>query len=375
MMKLKLSHLLLMAAIPAATSAYAEDQQLSPWYVGIGAGQNNFGPNCENSKMATCGSDDPFAWEFFSGYSFNEYLAVEIGYRQLGHADWVDYGNNHNDISVKGGTIGVVGTYPLQNNWSLNAEAGGYIYSMGNRINHGDAEYYHNDVAPYFGAGVAYDLTPNFRLSAKYRRYEQLEESRFANLMMDSNYWGLTLSYRFGEAPKAAPAKAEPAPVPVAAAPIDSDNDGVIDVKDQCPNTPTNHQVDENGCTIYVDKLQDLKIDAQFDNNSSIVKKDSYGEIEKAANFLNKYPQADIEIAGHASLPGKASYNQWLSQKRADAVAKVLVDQYGIDANRISSKGYGESQPLLQGQSAKANAANRRIEAKMSFKEKQPLLK
>ncbi|KFZ36585.1 membrane protein [Shewanella mangrovi] len=371
MMKLKLSYLLLIAALPAA--AYAEDQQLSPWYVGIGAGQNNYGPNCEDSKMMTCGSDDPFAWEFFSGYSFNQYVAVEIGYRQLGHADWVDYANNHNDISVKGGTIGVVGTWPLRNNWSLNAEAGGYIFTNHNRVNHGDADYYHQSVAPYYGVGVGYDINENFRLSAKYRRYEDIDETRFADLDMDSNYWGLTLSYRFGEAPKAAPVVEEPAPVVMA--PVDSDKDGINDDVDQCPNTPATHKVDAKGCSIYVDKLEDLTIAAQFDNNSSIVKKDSYGEIEKAANFLNKYPKADIEIAGHASLPGKESYNLWLSQKRADAVAKVLVDQYGISANRITSKGYGESQPIMQGTSAEANAANRRIEAKMSFKEKQPLLK
>ncbi|QSX32775.1 OmpA family protein [Shewanella avicenniae] len=373
MMKLKLSYLLLMAALPAA--AYADDQALSPWYVGIGAGQTNYGPNCEASKMATCGKDDPFAWEFFSGYSFNEYLAVEIGYRNLGHADWVDYANNHNDISVKGGTLGVVGTWPLKYNWSLNAELGGYVFNNSNRVNHGAAEYNHQSVAPYYGVGVGYDVNENVRISAKYRRYEDIDETRFANLDMDANYWGLTVSYRFGDAPKAAPVNETVAVVPVVVAPVDSDNDGVVDSQDQCANTPATHKVDANGCSIYVDKLEKLTIAAQFDNNSSVVKADSYGEIEKAANFLNKYPQADIEIAGHASLPGKASYNLWLSQKRADAVAKILVDKYGIAASRVTAKGYGENQPIMQGDSAEANAANRRIEGNMSFKEKQPLLK
>ncbi|MCH1919408.1 OmpA family protein [Shewanella sp. A3A] len=373
MMKLKLTHLLVLAALPAATFASAaDDQPLSPWYVGIGAGQNNYGPNCESSVMMTCGSDDPFAWEFFSGYSFNEYIAVEIGYRDLGNADWVDYNNNHNDIDVKGGTLGVVGTWPLRYNWSLNAEVGGYVFTNHNNVNHGESDFYHQSVSPYYGVGIGYDITKNLQLSAKYRRYEDIDETRFANLDMDSNYWGLTLSYRFNG--PAAPVAAA-APAVVAAAPVDSDNDGVTDDIDQCPNTPIDHKVDAQGCTIYIDKLDDLKIEVQFDNNSTVLKPDTLGEIEKAAKFLSKYPKAQVEIAGHASLPGKEDYNMWISQKRADVVAKMLVEKYGIDANRITSKGYGETEPLIQGSSAEANAANRRIVAKAVFKEKQPLLK
>lgn len=367
-MKLKLTHLLVLAALPAA--AYADDS-LSPWYVGAGAGQTNFGPNCEMTKMQICGDDEPFAYEAFGGYMINDYLSLELGWRHLGHSTWIDYDNVANDVGVKGFTLGVVGYWPLGNNWKLVGEAGAFNYTTQNEINWGTDRLNHSDVGPYLGAGISYDITKKLALAAKYRRYEDIDESRVSNIEMDANYWGITLSYRFGGSEP----EPTPEPVVVAAAPVDSDNDGVTDDIDQCPNTPMDHKVDAQGCTIYTDKLDDLKIEAQFDNNSTVLKPESMGEIEKAAKFLNKYPKAQVEIAGHASLPGKEDYNMWISQKRADAVAKVLVEQYGIDANRITSKGYGETEPLMQGSSAEANAVNRRIVAKAVFKEKQPLLK
>ncbi|HCD13447.1 MULTISPECIES: OmpA family protein [Shewanella] len=359
--------LLLASMMPFAASAADE---LSPWYVGAGLGVNNYEPNCDQKTMKTCGEDDPYAWDVFAGYLFNDYFGVELGYRDLGRAEWTDYSNKLNDVGVKGATLGLVAFWPFADKWSLSAEAGAMNYHISNNKQWGSEYYSDSGVAPYFGAGIGYNITENLKLAAKYRRYENLDEEKWNTLEMESNYWGLELSYRFGSTSKPAPVVA-----PVVVEPVDSDNDGVNDDMDQCPNTPANHKVDANGCSIYVEKLETLEVKAEFDNNSSVLKADSMAEIQKVADFMSKYPKADLEIAGHASLPGKADYNQWLSQKRADAVAKVLVEQYGIDASRISAKGYGESQPLMQGSSAEANKVNRRIEALLSFKEKEALLK
>ncbi|WP_133038607.1 OmpA family protein [Shewanella fodinae] len=372
MMNTKLTALLMVSALPFA--AAAAEQELTPWYVGAGVGVNNYEPNCDQKTMKTCGEDDPYAWDIFGGYMFNDYFGVELGYRNLGRAEWTDYANVKNDAGVRGATLGLVGFWPFAKDWALSAEAGAMNYLISNKQQDGAHYYSDSGVAPYFGVGVGYNLTENLKLQAKYRRYENLDEDKWNTLDMESNYWGLELSYRFGYS-KPAPAT-QPAPEPVvAAAPLDSDHDGVTDDLDQCPNTPTDHKVDAKGCSIYVEKLETLKIAAQFDNNSSVVKPESMADIEKVAKFMNKYPKADLEISGHASLPGKDSYNLWLSQKRADAVAKILVDKYGIAASRITAKGYGETQPLMQGSSAEANEVNRRIEAHMSFKDKQPLLK
>ncbi|MEN8619325.1 OmpA family protein [Shewanella baltica] len=363
MMNHKLKFVLLASLLPFTVSAA---QELTPWYVGAGLGVNNY------EHIATQnGQDDPYAWDVFAGYMFNDYFGAEIGFRDLGNADWTDAKGINNDAGVKGSTLGLVGIWPLANRWSLSAEAGAMYYSLENTQN-GTNKYSSNDFAPYIGAGVGYNFTDNLKLQAKYRRYENLDDTDFNTIEADSNYWGLELSYRFGSPAAAAPVAA----AVIAAAPVDSDNDGVYDDKDQCPATPVTHKVDSVGCTIYenVKNKEDVG-SIQFANDSAVVKKVFYKDIERLANYLNKNPEFTVEIAGHASNVGKPEYNMVLSDKRADAVAQILVEKYGISQSRVTSNGYGVTQPLVAGDSKEAYAANRRIEAIVTTTTKQPVLK
>ncbi|MCU8020423.1 MULTISPECIES: OmpA family protein [unclassified Shewanella] len=364
MMKNTLKVVLLTSLLPLAASA---SQELTPWYVGAGLGVNNY------EHVATQnGEDSPYGWDVFAGYMFNDYFGAEIGFRDLGNTDWNAAGIS-NDASVKGSTLGLVGIWPLANRWSLSAEAGAMYYSLENSQNNGvtSSKYSTNDFAPYLGAGVGYNFTDNLKLQAKYRRYENLNDD-YNIVEADSNYWGLELSYRFGTPVAAAPVAA----AVVAAAPVDSDNDGVYDDKDQCPATPATHKVDSVGCTIYenVKNKEDVG-SIQFANDSAVVKNVYYKDIERLANYLNKNPAFTVEIAGHASNVGKPEYNMELSDKRADAVAKILVEKYGISGSRVTSNGYGVTQPLVAGDSKEAHAANRRIEAIVTTTTKQPVLK
>ncbi|MGI2066477.1 OmpA family protein [Shewanella sp. MF08487] len=364
MMKNTLKIVLLTSMLPFAASA---SQELTPWYVGAGLGVNNY------EHVATQnGSDDPFAWDIFAGYMFNDYFGAEIGFRDLGNADWTAAGIS-NDADVKGTTLGLVGLWPLANRWSLSAEAGAMYYTLENsqRFGSTSSTYSTDDFAPYFGAGVGYNFTDNLKLQAKYRRYENLNDD-YNIVEADSNYWGLELSYRFGNTVAAAPVAA----AVVAAAPVDSDNDGVYDDKDQCPATPATHKVDSVGCTIYenVKSKEDVG-SIQFANDSAVVKNVYYKDIERLANYMNKNPEFTVEIAGHASNVGKPDYNMELSHKRANAVADILVNKYGISQSRVTAKGYGVTQPLVAGDSKEAHAANRRIEAIVTTTTKQPVLK
>lgn len=98
-----------------------------------------------------------------------------------------------------------------------------------------------------------------------------------------------------------------------------------------------------------------FKSDVFFDFDSSTLKAGSYSEIGRIANVLNKYPQTTIRVEGHTDSTGSASYNQQLSERRAEAVADALV-QRGIDSRRITTVGFGESQPI-----SSSNATNRRV--------------
>ncbi|GIU02646.1 OmpA family protein [Shewanella algidipiscicola] len=366
MMNNTLKAILLTSMLPFAANAA---QELSPWYVGGGLGVNNYEPNCDQKTMRTCGEDDPYAWDVFGGYLFNDYFGVELGYRDLGRAEWVDYANKLNDVGATGMTLGLVGFWPLADRWSLSAEAGAMNYVLSNNKQWGSEYYSDSGVAPYVGAGIGYNFTENFKLQAKYRRYENLDEDKWNTLEMESNYWGLELSYRFGHS--------VPAPVVAAVAPLlDSDNDGVTDDMDKCPDTAANHKVDASGCTIYkeVTEQHDLGV-ILFDNNSSVVKKESYEKIQKLADYLNQHSRSTVMISGHASDVGAPDYNMALSERRASAVADILVNQYGISRARVTSKGYGITQPVIPGRSAEANKANRRIEAHVTGVRTEPVMR
>ncbi len=84
-----------------------------------------------------------------------------------------------------------------------------------------------------------------------------------------------------------------------------------------------------------------------------------------AMALINKRPNATFEIAGHTDSVGSDSYNQDLSQRRAVSVRNYLVDQ-GVDADRMTANGYGESQPVADNSTESGRAQNRRVELRIT---------
>lgn len=158
----------------------------------------------------------------------------------------------------------------------------------------------------------------------------------------------------------------------------DEDNDGVFDRRDRCPGTPLNTPVHNNGCPIKeyastpaaaesVEVVEPVRVelDVKFDFNKSNVKEGSQADIKSLADFMKQYPQTTTTVEGHTDAIGSDAYNQGLSERRANAVRDVLVNQHGIDSNRVSSVGYGESRPVADNQSESGRAVNRRVEAEV----------
>lgn len=143
----------------------------------------------------------------------------------------------------------------------------------------------------------------------------------------------------------------------------DADMDGVADIYDQCPDTPMSDKVDVYGCSIFSEKAVTKKINVQFAKESVVVDKQYYTDIEELAKFLRRFPNTKVEIAGHSSIGGSEAYNLRLSKLRAESVGTVLSTQFGIQPQRISTKGYGTSKLLRTDTSPEANEVNRRIEA------------
>ncbi|NJN64879.1 MAG: OmpA family protein [Acidobacteria bacterium] len=98
-----------------------------------------------------------------------------------------------------------------------------------------------------------------------------------------------------------------------------------------------------------------------FDTNSANLKAESHAILDRVAKSLNDWPQIRVEIAGHTDSVGSDTYNRTLSQRRADSVKKHLVEK-GVAAERLTTKGYGEAEPIADNGNDAGRAKNRRVE-------------
>jgi len=171
---------------------------------------------------------------------------------------------------------------------------------------------------------------------------------------------------------------------------VDTDNDGVLNSIDSCPKTIAGTTVDAKGCDINADDDKDgvinskdicpdsvegdivnsdgciakMNLDVTFRNNSAIIAEESYKNINDYATFLNTYNGYNTKITGYTDSMGEESYNQQLSEKRANAVKDMLIVN-GVDNLRVVAEGKGEANPIADNKTRDGRAKNRRIEAEL----------
>ncbi len=104
-----------------------------------------------------------------------------------------------------------------------------------------------------------------------------------------------------------------------------------------------------------------LPQDILFATDSFAVRSDLRRDLGALSGNLQAYPNSTVQIVGHTDSDGDAAYNQQLSERRANAVADVLLDN-GIPFSRIQTFGRGESQPVASNLDAAGKSQNRRVE-------------
>ncbi|MFP6850721.1 MAG: OmpA family protein [Pseudomonas sp.] len=186
------------------------------------------------------------------------------------------------------------------------------------------------------GGGAKYYFTDNF--------YARAGVEAQYNIDQGDTEWapsvGIGMNFGGGSKPAPVVAAVEPMPEPVAAA-----------------EEPL--------------ELVRVELDVKFDFDKSSVKEESYGDIKNLADFMKQYPQTTTVVEGHTDSKGSDAYNQKLSESRANAVRNVLVNQYGVDANRVNAAGYGETRPVADNATDAGRAVNRRVEAEVEAQIKQ----
>jgi OOP family OmpA-OmpF porin len=138
---------------------------------------------------------------------------------------------------------------------------------------------------------------------------------------------------------------------------LDSDGDGVVDSVDECPGTPPGVQVGVRGCEI---KEEIVLHGVNFESNSDRLVAGAESVLDQVVGGLKKNPTIKIEIGGHTDSVGSDAANESLSARRAQTVHDYLATN-GIAVDRMTVRGYGETQPIADNETAAGKAENRRV--------------
>lgn len=350
--------------LASSSVAFAGDDEVT---LNLGVGTMFFDDdrNLDNGTLGAVGLE----------YGFTEKIAAEISYLQTSPS--LDQGDAHADVRE----ARIDGLYYLlsEGRWrpyvAAGLGSGKFDYDVGsfreNQVN--------------VGGGIRFIANEVLSLRADLRGIRGDEDS--------DNDAALTLgmSWTFGDGnsygKKPTPKSVTPPPVRmpepvqqsepvikpqpvvekakpvVVAEPVvkDTDGDGVIDSKDQCPNTLKGVKVGSSGCEIKKVTVDTIQLDIKFPTNSSEVRAQYSSELKKVADFLSKHKDLVVDIEGHSDSRGKASYNKLLSQRRANAVKNAIVNQFSIDEKRINAIGYGEEKPVATNDTADGRQKNRRV--------------
>ncbi len=151
----------------------------------------------------------------------------------------------------------------------------------------------------------------------------------------------------------------------------DSDRDGISDDQDACfdvPGVPNEDRM-KNGCpkphaALEQDEIK-LDMNVEFEPGKAVLKASATAVLDDIADVLNDHPELlRVEVQGHTDKSGDAARNKALSNERAEVVKKALVSR-GIDAKRLTARGYGSAVPVADESTPEGREKNRRVELKV----------
>jgi OOP family OmpA-OmpF porin len=295
------------------------------------------------------------------GYNFTKYLGIEgyVHYAKTENDNWSPKKNV--EFTGYGGEV----IFHLLPNQALvpflAAGVGGAHYSYydeSSTDNKGDKLTFD------YGCGLKWFLSDWFALRLDIRHVMPIETLH--NNMLVS----LGLNFAFGGAKKAvatpvsaaepameeAKPQAEAAPVveearpAVAAAPV---------VVEEVVRPQVREEVDEMGRAT---------LEVLFDFDKDTIKKNYSKDIDHMSGVMKEHSDINLTIEGHTDSVGTAAYNKKLSQRRAEAVKKYMVQKGGVDAQRLNAVGYGQEKPVASNKTKAGRAKNRRVEAAVDYK-------
>ena len=305
-------------AVAAVVAGGLINSAQAEMYIGGKVGMTTLDDACYLNSPC---DDDAFGAGMHIGYDFTDIIGLEYGVDYLGNYE-ANFKSGANTANTIDGDLWALTLAPkfnwhLNDTWNLFAKVGGAYMISGDE----------KDFVPTGSLGAEYTIDRNWSVRAEYQRYQDISDDVLDD--MDANFFGIGVNYKFAAAPVVAAVVTE-------------------EVMEEEPVMMTKTHKEEYGTGTF-----------EFD---SATLTDSVSErLDNFVNFLNEYPQAQVEITGYTDSSGPAAYNQKLSERRAQAVADYLIAA-GIDADRFTVKGMGEENPVADNSTHEGREKNRRVE-------------
>lgn len=343
------------------SSAFAADDTF--WYAGGNIGQSR--AKIDDARIspllpgATISDDNKGnAFKLFGGYQFNRNFALEGGYFNLGEFGYTATtaapalaATLNGKIKLQGLNLDAVGMLPMGDKFSVfgrvgmqYAQAKDTFTSSGAAPTPANPNPSKNALNYKVGVGAQYDFNRSLGMRIEAERY-RIDDA--LNNKGDINMYSLGLVYRFDQH--------KPAPVEKVVMPERE----IVVVHTPPPPAPPAE-------IIYVTKVifsVDSGADALFGFGKSTIQPTGKRALDKFAANLKGAHYRTIIVTGNTDRIGSKSANMKLSLKRADVVKDYLVQSAGIPADKISSRGAGESNPLTKPNECKGNKATKKLVA------------
>lgn len=294
------------------------------WYTGVKLGWSHYyntvysGNGYGNSNGPTRPSQ--LGAGAFLGYQVNPYLGFELGYDWLGRMQHKGSKNN-GSFKSQGIQFSTKLTYPINDNLDIYTRLGGMVWSATVvQMNNADSDLdymkdYDTDISPLAAIGVEYALTKSWSTRLDYQWVRKIGDVSIMGTNPENSFLSVGVSYKFGQDEEAMPV-IQPAAVPA-------------------PIVETKHFT--------------LKSDILFNFNKAELKPEGQQALDKLYNQLSSMDSKDgsvIIVLGFTDRIGSNLYNQKLSERRAQSVVDYLVSNKGIQIDKVSVHGMGESNPV-----------------------------
>lgn len=263
---------------------------------------------------------------------------------------------SHHDLMSLGHKAGLYGEVGLGLSKMTEVEQGGSVVREDN-----------NELSTKLALGVDYHLTKNFTIDLAlnwfYRTRHEGDSNNVKDADLDKQFWiapTLGVNFMFGGAEEVKKMVEEKVMPKVA----DADSDGVADEMDKCPGTASGVEVNKFGCK--PEEKIEFNLDIKFATGKSKVNTNYTDDLARLGRLMQVHNDITVNIEGHTDNRGNPKYNKYLSQKRAEAVKTYLLENYGVDAKRISASGFGDAYPIADNKTGEGRTKNRRVVARIN---------